>query len=316
MNNDETAPQWLVNSVENIDQIIPKIEMIKRSGQAEVTRGLEKEQKADELLSEMNYLHRVLTQNHNNEYLNDPTISGSGFDMNNQLVHVNDDFEGILNTVYGSEINDAEVHTRFLNTISSTDSSAGTAVYLGASIEERIQSISPSYTPIFSTQKPNILSSRDTILSELIELLRPFGEKYISMIEGSENSILSDDPDSSSQAAHSMRDCFEEILKELAPSKVVRSQPWFEPTPGAPSNVSRRSRLRYMLYGSGENIDESDIKRYDDIAAAAKNSLDSCIKLAHDHDLSLTREETCLAIDQSRRSLLIILKLFNEFWNK
>ena len=311
----EDVPQWLVYNVENIDQIISKTEMVKKLGQAETKRGLEKIEKADELLCEMNYLRGVFTKDHANEIWNDTIISGSATGIKNQLDFVNNDFKIILEKVNYADTEDIKAHNFFLDTVSSTDGSTDTAVYLGASIEKRIQAISPSYTPSLLELEPKILSSRETILSDLISILRPFGEKYVAMVKGSEVSISSDDPDSFSQGAHSMRDCFEDILKELAPSKIVKSQPWFEETPRAPGKVSRRSRLRYILYGSGENIDHSEIERFDGIAAIAKDALDICINRAHDHDPSLKRGEVRLAIDHARKSLLKILKLYNEFRN-
>ena len=133
------------------------------------------------------------------------------------------------------------------------------------------------------------------------------------MLEGSETALGIDTPDSQSQAAHSMRDCFQQLLEQLAPSKVVESQPWFKPTDGAPGGISRRSRLRYMLYGSGENVDDRTIQQLDELSDIAKNSLDLCIARAHDHDPSLTKEEVLLVIDQARNALLHVLKLYNSF---
>jgi hypothetical protein len=133
------------------------------------------------------------------------------------------------------------------------------------------------------------------------------------MLEGSESALGISTPDSQSQAAHSMRDCFQQLLEQLASSRVVKSQPWFTPTEGAPGGISRRSRLRYMLYGSGENVDARTIQQLDELADIAKDSLDLCIARAHDHDPSLTKEEVILVVDQARNTLLHVLKLYNSF---
>ena len=133
------------------------------------------------------------------------------------------------------------------------------------------------------------------------------------MLEGSEAALLTNTPDSQSQAAHSIRDCFQQLLEDLAPTKVVESLPWFESTEGAPGGISRRSRLRYMLYGSGENIDDGTIQKLDEVSDIAKNSLDLCIARAHERDPSLTKEEVILVVDQARNALIDVLRLYNSF---
>ena len=132
------------------------------------------------------------------------------------------------------------------------------------------------------------------------------------MVQGSEETLFSGAKDSLSQAAHSMRDCFEKVIRELAPSECVKVQPWFLPTPEASDEVSRRSRLRYMLYGSGENIDQLFVKRLDDLAGFALNSLNICIGSAHNHELNATQDQTRLVIDNARYELLIILEAYNS----
>jgi hypothetical protein len=53
--------------------------------------------------------------------------------------------------------------------------------------------------------------------------VKVFGEQYEAMVEGSETALHLETPDSLSQAAHSMRDCFQQLLEELAPSKIVKA---------------------------------------------------------------------------------------------
>ena len=92
--------------------------------------------------------------------------------------------------------------------------------------------------------------------------------------------------------------------------------PGFEPVAGAPGGVSRRSRLQFMLYGSGENVDEDTIRQLDELAEIAKTSLDLCIARTHGHDPTLTKEEVVYAIDHARNELLNVLKLYNSFRGK
>ena len=316
MFNDKDKPKWVKDSIEILRETSTYLQNIKKIGQVEAKRGLEKAEKADELLNQTNYMISVLSAKHDPKLWNDVIISESGIMMNNRIGLFKDDVERIQSIVTNYENDSIKNYARFDYVAESSGSSGGTAVYLGSSIENRFQAIDPSYNPIINRLDRKVIKPREVILSDLISILKPFGENYVAMVEGSESALVSNHPDAFSQGAHSMRDCFEKILKQLSPNDVVINQPWFEPTPKAPGNVSRRSRMRYILYGSGENIDEKEIIRFDELADIAKNSLDICIKRAHDHDLSLSREETRLAIDQSRNSLLHILKLYNELRNR
>jgi hypothetical protein len=128
------------------------------------------------------------------------------------------------------------------------------------------------------------------------------------MIRGSEEALARDHPDALSQAAYSMRDCFQQLIEHLAPSEAVKVQPWFQPVSGPPDGVSRRQRLRF-IYRSGDSVDERTLTSLDNLADSAVNSLDLCIARAHQHDPELTREEVRLSIDQGRHALIRVLKL-------
>jgi len=312
MNKNELIDKWINESLEYIEDAISKIESIKISGQKEAKRGLAKIRQSDHLLIYMHYLKRMLSGQKDKFQMKDPIITASLVDLNHQLFNLKSDVGniafGIENSQYIAEFWDSQ----FLMPYGSTDSTAYTSVYLGANIEKRLQSQFPDETPAIIDTEPDILPSRDEILSELIDLLKPIDEKYVSMVEGSEASLFSNKKDSLSQAAHSMRDCFQEVIEELAPTKVVLEQPWFEPTPEAPQKVSRRSRIRYILYGTGENYENSIVQRLDELAGIAKNSLDICTGKAHDHDLDNTQQITSLAIDHARINLITILKYHND----
>ena len=193
---------------------------------------------------------------------------------------------------------------------SHTGTTAGSALYLSAQIERRFESQVSNYTLVMNTVSPEAVGSRDETFRRLGEILRSFDPKYINMLEGSEEALQKDGPDHLSQAAHSMRDLFQQIIEDLAPSEAVKQQPWFEPTPGSPTGVSRRSRLRHILYGSGAYFDEADIRQLDEAATTAKTALDLCIARAHDHDPELRTIEVELAIDHARFALLQVLKRY------
>ena len=311
MTNDESINQWIDESLEYIDQAVPTIESIKRSGLSEAKRGLEKVNKAEQLLIYMNYVRRILSAHQKTNVWSDPIITASLVDLSHQLLNFNNDLNDIAFGISNSDSYGREYHSRFIGTDGSTDSTGGTIAYLGANIELRIKSNDPYYEPVILDEEPDILPSRTDVLADLVSLLKPYNEKYIAMVEGSEESLFSGETDSLSQAAHSMRDCFEQLIRELAPTNVVKNQPWFEPTPEAPGDVSRRSRLRYILYGSGVSYDQPIVDRFDDLADIAKKSLDICIGTAHSHELMLSQESAQLAIDQARYNLFTILKLYN-----
>jgi hypothetical protein len=313
MINQNQVPDWVLRSREHLQTIAPKIGAIKKEGQAEANRGIEKVRKADDLEHECQYIARVLSQSHSSASWQDEIVNSSGSWLVNRVEALDSDIDSALGYAKAAGAAGAAYHTQFVTAMSSTDSSSGTAVYLTAAIERRFQAIEPTYSPVLPDFEPKRLTSRDTLLRELRTLLPPLGPQFVACLDGSEAGLRSSDPDSLSQAAHSMRDCFQQSIEHLAPSKVVESQPWFEPTEGAPGGISRRSRLRYMLYGSGEYVDDTTIRRLDDLSEIAKISLDLCIARAHDHDTSLTTDEVRLVIDQARNALLHVLKQHNDF---
>jgi hypothetical protein len=313
MTNENKKPKWVITSQEHLNNIAPKIDAIKKEGQAEIKRGLEKEKEADKLQNEADYLNRILSQQHDAQYWNDEIVTVSGSWMQNRIQSLDNELDDILGYAKEAGKIGDDYHARFNFAISNTDSTAGTAVYLGAEIEKRFLVIEPEYSPVLSKFEPERLTSRETLFQELKQSLEEFGQEYVEMLQGSETALDLTNPDVLSQAAHSIRDCFQKLIGHLAPSKVVKSQPWFEPTEGAPGGVSRRSRLRYMFYGSGENTDDKTIQQLDELADITKNSLDLCIARAPEHDPSLTKDEVRLAIDQGRNALLHVLNQYKSF---
>jgi hypothetical protein len=268
--------------------------------------------RADILQKEADYLAQILSQTHTPTVWNDEIVTISGVQLNNRLGSFDEQMSDILGyTVMAGEAG-IDLHTQFISAVSDTDSTSGSAVYLGAGIERRLQVIEPTYEPILVNFELERLTSHDTLFQNLKSVIQPHGEKYIDMLNGSEAALELTNPDSLSQAAHSMRDCFQQLLEQLALSKVVKSQPWFAPTEGAPGQISRRSRLCYILYGSGENIGDKALQHFDELVDIAKNSLDLCIARAHGHDPSLTKEEVLLAIDQARNALLQVLRVYQR----
>ena len=309
---EDPVPGWVKEGRSLLAQIVSNAGVIKVEGQAEARRGLEKAEAADDIQHEAEYLNSVFNQQLDPVYWNDEIIAASGIRLVNRLQVLDDQMQYLSASVVVAGERGEEEQINFIRAVSDSDSSSASALYLGAGMEIRFQAITPAYEPIMTYDQPDRLNSREELFTDLKTEVAEFGDKYVKMLEGSESALDLEAPDSLSQAAHSMRDCFQQLLEQLAPSGVVKAQPWFEPTDGAPGGVSRRSRLRYMLYGSGENVDESRLSRLDDLAALAKDSLDMCMARAHEHDPTLTHDEVRLAIDQARDALVRVLQVYSE----
>lgn len=316
MDDKKESPKWVVENLDRLKKIKPKIEAVKKEGQEEAKRGLEKIKKADDLRKEIEYLTNVLSSKHDSQYWNDEIVTQRGLMLTNRISRFDQDMDNIQATAKASSAMDIENHTHFVFAVDSLGSTAGTAVFLGASIESRFQAIEPSYKPFLVDLEPKRITERQALFDDLKVNLVQYGEKFVNMLLGSEAALGVNNPDSQTQAAHSMRDCFQQLIEQLSPDDVIRTQPWFEATKGAPGGVSRRSRIRYLLYGSGEKIDDETIQKFDELVEIAKSSLDICIARAHDHDPSLTKEEVQLIIDQARNSLSQILFLHKKLRSK
>lgn len=305
-----STPKWVQASRESVDKIREETGSIRRAGQEEIRMGLEHVTVANNIEREVDYVGRIVFQDHSEEVWNDEVVMASGIHLAGMLDNLSSRAGLLSNYAIASVQAQEEPHGRFVLAVSSTVGSSGSAVYIGAAVESRIHAIQPEYKPYYIDSPPERLTSREQQFKELAEVLAGYDVKFGNMLEGSEAALELESPDHLSQAAHSMQDLFQQLLEHLAPSEVVKSQPWFESTEGAPGGVSRRSRLRYLLYGSGESIDEGIIDQLDITAHAAKQSLDLCIARAHDHDPSLTDDEVRLAIDQARFSLAKVLELY------
>jgi len=308
-----STPKWVQTSRESVDEIRVKAGSIRGAGQEEIWMGLEQVTIANNIEREVDYVGRIVFQEHSEEVWNDEVVTASGLQLAGTLDNLNSQAGLLSGYAIASAQAQEEQHGHFVRAVSSTEGSSGSAVYIGAAVERRIQAIQPEYKPFYIDSPPQRLISRGQQFRELAEMLGEYDARFRSMLEGSEAALDLDSADHLSQAAHSMRDLFQHLLEHLAPSEAVKAQPWFELTEGAPGGVSRRSRLRYLLYGSGELIDEGIIGQLDITAHAAKQSLDLCIARAHDHDPSLTVDEVRLAIDQARFSLAKVLELYSEY---
>ena len=303
-------PQWLIITREKIKEAKGDWEGIRREGQADVRRGLEKERIANKRIEELGYIDHILGQDLPTRMWEDQVINITGGFLNTAANSVAQHSREAYTLVKGmGEIREEEQNTFFTLT-DSTSAVSGTMCFFGAEMEKRMEAISSEYKPTFVYERTNIDEDGKDIYGELKNILENYDKKFVVMLDGSEDAIKTGGIDRLSHAAHSMRDLFEQILKFLAPSQVVEKQPWFQPTPGTPDGVSRRSRIKYLLYGSGTTYDEAAIKQMDEASGYAKDALDLVISRAHAHDPQLTEYEIKLVIHHSRFALYKILKQY------
>jgi hypothetical protein len=302
-------PQWLQNVRAAISSIRKKVISIRQEGQEEIHRGLEKVESADRIDRDIDYLDRVFSVDIPSKDLNDEIIMISGSYLSQGLMDADDRLSEAITIATVAGKHSQEQHGYFVRAVTDSDSSSGSAVYMGASIENRLHTLNPRTTMVFEEDPPGRIADRENMFKELEAKLAPHGDKFVSMLRGSEQSLNRDDEDALSQATHSMRDCFQQLIEHLAPTDAVKAQPWYEPVKGPPEGVSRRQRLKFILYRSGEDMDEETLSSLDKLADSAKNSLDLCIARAHNHDSQLKKKEILLSIDHARYALNRVMEV-------
>lgn len=308
----DQIPEWLLSTRNHIPKAKQHWEAIRAEGLAEIKRGLEVTKIASRRLQELDYLEQTFSQELPASIRRDRVIHPTGVSLAGTVGHY-EQVGGRIATFYSNTGQSRQHHhAQFWSAVNSITPTAGTIVYMGAEIEKRIESLAPNYQPVFEVIKPAQISSRLKTFNKLGQILDAYDPKYVHMLKGSEEALYHEGTDHLSQAAHSMRDLFQQLIEHLAPSEVVKSQLWFVATSGAPGGVSRMSRLRYMLYGGGENLNEEELHQLDEAAERAKAALDVSIVRAHDHDPQLTRAEVELAIDHARFSLLEVLRRYTQ----
>jgi hypothetical protein len=307
---EKRIPGWVFSARNAVEKAKQHWERVRLEGQADIRRGLEISKGAARRLEELNYLEQTLGQDLHADMWNDEVVSVTGTYLAGTISYHEQASSRIagLYTSFGQY--KQEKHEYLISAISDTALTSGSAIYMNAGIERRFEAITPNYKPVLEAVQPEQIGSRQQVLDELGILLRPFGPKYLHMLRGSEEALRKESLDHLSQAAHSMRDLFQQLIEHLAPTVAVKLQPWFESTHGAPGGVSRMSRLRYILYGAGETLDEEVVEQLDEAAKRARDALDLAIARAHDHDPQLTKPEVQLAVDHARFSLLEVLKRY------
>lgn len=311
---EKKCPPWLTSARRDIRQTRQDWDLALSEGQADIRRGLEVTRIAEKKIGELDYLDRTLNQDIPLSIWNDETIGVTGRNLAGTLSTYGVVVEDVSRLYIDFGREKQEQHDLFLQAAKITAVTSGSMFYMGAEIEQRIQFQWPEYEPALEEVRFEYVGSREQDFDELHNLLNEneYDPRYAQMLRGSEEALEKEGPDRLSQAAHSMRDLFDQIIRSLAPSEVVRKQPWFGPEPQARGGVSRWIRLRYILYGSGMHYEKNELLQLDKAARGAKDALDLCIARAHNHDPELTKKEVQLAIDHARFYLKSVLQKYKE----
>ena len=311
----DLVPRWIAKIKEQLNDLFSISQNLINSGNNDIKRGLEKIKTGENLNSEVVYLRKVISNSENPVFWDDDIAKIETYNLINSVTDLHQNFTTLNDYEKMYSVSAENYHDQFLEKNLMVTTASGTAMFSAAHLEQRYQALSPTYEVIFPTFEIEILNSRDIVFNKLKDFLSTYKSDYVNMLEGSENSLNDTHQDHLSQAAHSMRDCVAQIIEELAPTKVVKEQPWYTAVEGAPNGVSRRYRIRYMVYGSGESVDKDVINQLDDFIDRSLTSLNLAMERAHDHS-DIGKEEVQLTIDQTRFALLELLKRYNNFWIK
>jgi hypothetical protein len=85
------------------------------------------------------------------------------------------------------------------------------------------------------------------LLDDLDEALQAINPHLVGVRRGAWAALESKQPDALSQSAHSGRELIDQVLKEGAPDKTIKEQPWFTPDAGSKSGITRPMRLKYLM---------------------------------------------------------------------
>ena len=312
MQDEKNLPSWQRSARQTIPKLGQHWRSIQSEARADIRRGLEISRIAEKEIRKLDYLDRTLNQSMPTMIVSDPVVLATGGSVATTLTTYENFVGGISGQYTDFGLEKGVHYEQLMQSLSYVTATSGSMLYGGAQIEQRIQSRLPDYQPQLHKEKTEYMGSREQLFDDLSNLLRQYDPQYTQMLYGSEEALEKRGHDSLTQAAHSMRDLFQQIMEHLAPTEVVRTQPWFRTEPTAPGGVSRLLRLRYIVYGSGTHLDRDQLLVLDDSARSAKEALDLCIARAHNHDPELTKSEVQLAIDQARDHLRWVLEKYEE----
>jgi hypothetical protein len=301
----QPPPPWIGNGRKQLAFVRRNLNTARAEARKDIKRSLEGMKAVDALDKEAAYMQAVLDRDYADEAYADENIQATGTVLARAIAHLEERTSSLAEVSVIAGVAAEGMHERFLNVLPASDTVSASGVFITAAIQTRFYAINESPNEPPSVPQPDRVQSRLELHTALRDMLSHLDPAFVEMLDGSETALQAGFPDSLSQAAHSMRDLYEQVIETLAPSEVVSQQPWFAPTPEARGRVFQKIRLKFILPGPITQVDDTLIDQLDEEAGAAKDILDLCIARAHDP--SLSKEEATLAIDQARHSLLSVL---------
>lgn len=308
---EDTPLDWYLNSKKKIPEIQVHLSEIRGSGINDIQKGLRKLEYVESVEGDLRYTSSFLSASSIDQYSGDEQINMLGSMLGGTITNLANETARVHN-MCSTEWENGEFEQKYLDRLqASTDISSASTVILTHSIEERIRSIDTSYIAVSNDSPPESSYDHGEILSKLKERLSRFGEKYLVMLESSEESLLRGESGDLIQAAHSIRECFDHVLNILAPEKIVKKQPWFLTEYSKVRGVPKISQLKYVVRNSKKHFLEEDLENLDTEMINAKSVRETCVKIAHGQMSKVDPDIVRSSIDLLRYYLLVILDLYS-----
>lgn len=144
--------------------------------------------------------------------------------------------------------------------------------------------------------------------ADLDRELNKINPRYSKRRKGAWNTFNSVSADRKSQAAHSMRDIFREILFLWAPNNKVEKIEWWKNS--GKDKVDHRDRVRFLLYGDKEVKNQDELQSINHEIDNIYKSFDLLQKTAHGSNQELQLVESTMKSIES--TMLRIINIRNE----
>lgn len=149
------------------------------------------------------------------------------------------------------------------------------------------------------------------VLDPLDGVLKSIDSHLLQIRRGAWSALRSGQPDSLRQAAHSVRELIDQVLKATAPDEEVRNEPGFRPDPSSSSGVTRRMRLRLAMRKYRGTVSDSELDmavKASDLVLAVDNRLTG---LAHSRTAP-SREDVKDSLEAAELALRRLLLKVDE----
>lgn len=143
-------------------------------------------------------------------------------------------------------------------------------------------------------------------LDDLDHALSRISDTLVELRAGAWSAVLSRQPDSLRQAAHSGRELIDQTLKLGAPDDAVRAAKGFVPDKKGNSGITRRHRLRHLMFKHASSSD-SQLKVAEKACELVEAADDRLKGLAHSRPVPQVKhvEDSLHAAEIALRSVLL-----------